>query len=300
MSAPVRLLIGPTAAGKTRAAVAAARALGGVVLGADARQLYRHFDAATGKEGVAEEVDLDGLGRVRAWRLDGVPQLGIDVAAPDETWTLGRWLDWARPTLEGLRAAGTPPVVAGGTGLYVEALLRGFRLPATDPALRARLEATLPPTSEPKQRALRRAEIRLLGDRPLAIRPDWDARVVGLEPPRAILREAIGRRVEAWFGTAALLDEAAALRRRVPADSRAWSAIGYREALDVLEGRRSVAQAIERCVKRTWDYSRRQRTFFRRRFPEARWVETVDAAVEALAEGTIMRAPTLSAKVGRA
>lgn len=289
MSERLHVVVGPTGAGKTRAAVAFARRIGGVVLSADARQVYRGFDVATGKEGIPGRVWIPGLGDVHARTMEGVAQVGIDLASPEETWTAARWVDWARAALDALFRAGTPVVVAGGTGLYVEALLRGFQFPRTVPEIRAAVAAHLSMRGRDRQRAIRRAELLLLADEPTAQPPGWQTTVVTIDPPRDLLRQAIERRVRSWFETGRLLEEAARLRADVPSGLRAWSAIGYREALEVLDGRCTTTEAIANCLRRTWEYSRRQRTFFRHHLPEAAWTSGPEAAMDLLsAQGPLL------------
>lgn len=266
-------LVGPTAAGKTRAAVALARATGGVVLSADARQAYRGLDVATGKEGEPGALDVPGLGALPARFLRGVPQIGLDLADARERFTAARWHAFAARAVHALLAAGTPVVVAGGTGLYVEALLRGFAWPDTDASVRARF-ADLP------LRARRAAEVAALGQAPRAVPPAWSARVVGIDPPRAEHRAAIEERVRGWFASGDLAREVDALiAAGVPRDAEALNAIGYAEALSMREDGVAQQVAIGRAVARTWAYARRQRAYFRRRLPEVAWAGSVEEAV---------------------
>lgn len=277
-------LVGPTASGKTRAAVALARAAGGVVLSADSRQAYRGLDVATGKEGEPGALDVPGIGAVPARFLRGVPQIGLDLADPRERFTAARWHAFAARAVDALVAEGTPVVVAGGTGLLVEALLRGFAWPDTDERVRARF-AGLP------RRARRAAEVAALGQAPRAVPPAWSARVVGIDPPRAEHRAAIEARVGGWFASGDLEREVdALLATGVPRDAEAWSAIGYAEALAVREGTMGGEAAVRRAVARTWAYARRQRGYFRGRLPEAAWVATPEAAEEAGLAGLSARA----------
>lgn len=270
---PVLVVVGPTASGKTRAAVAVARAVGGVVLSADARQVYRGLDVGSGKEGVPGTFPLPGREETPSRVVEGVHQIGLDLAAPTERFTAARWQAFASRAVEGLLAARVPFVVAGGTGFYVESLVRGFVWPDTDPAVRARY-AHLP------RRERREAEILALGQQPRAVAPAWRAQIVAIDPAREAHRAAIEARVRGWFESGELAREVAAL----PPDGEALTAIGYAEARALAERRLTMDAAIARAVSRTWAYARRQRAYVARRLPEATVVASPDAAVQALLE----------------
>ena len=121
---PLVVVVGPTAAGKTSLAVRLARTLGGEVVSADSMQVYRHFDIGTAKATPREQ--------------EGVPHHLIDVAEPTEHFSAARFVALADAAIAEIRARGRRVVVAGGTGLYVRALLRGlFEAPPADPAIRA-------------------------------------------------------------------------------------------------------------------------------------------------------------------
>lgn len=263
--ARVVAIVGATASGKTRAAVEAARACGGVVVSADARQAYRGLDAATGKEGEPASFDVPGVGPTPSRVVDGVHQVALDLAPPEERLTAARWHALAARFVDAFVAAGRPVVVAGGTGLYVEALLRGFSWPDTREEVRARYRH-LP------RREARLAELEVLGQKPSAQAPWWaaDCAVIGIAPDLAAHRVAIEARVAAWFASGALQREV----ERLPRGVEAATAIGYEEARRVADGTLDLDVAVRRTVARTWTYARRQRAFFRKRFPEAQWCAT--------------------------
>ncbi len=116
-------VVGPTGSGKTATGTAIAKALGGVIISADSRQVYRGLDIGTNKEGVPGE--WQGL---PARIIEGIPQLLVDVAEAGTKYTLHDWLQSARMSVEAIHAAGKLPIVVGGTGLYVSALLEGYAL----------------------------------------------------------------------------------------------------------------------------------------------------------------------------
>ena len=271
-------LVGCTASGKTVVADEIARRTGALVLSADSMLVYRGMDVGTAKPTPAERA--------------GVDLRGIDLADPDEPFSAGRWLEAARGAVEEAEADGRDLVVAGGTGLYVSALLRGLDTREADPALRAELEAVLEreglegllarieaarpgasagvDTRNPR-RVLRLAEIVLGNSRAEknshaesaenAEGAEW---LVGLEFPAEVLNERIERRARAMF-EGGLPDEVRGLRERFPGfeGSTAGAGIGYAEALAALRGEIPVEEAIGRTAARTRRLAKKQRTWWR-------------------------------------
>jgi tRNA dimethylallyltransferase len=278
-SAPAVLVIcGPTAAGKTRAALDCARLANVTVISADSRQLYRGFDVGTAKPDAAE----------RAL----VPHLGIDVLDPRERASAAWWADHADAWIREVRAAGRVPLVVGGTGLYLRALFGElFDEPPLDPERRAALQRELAALDVPTLRRwataldparaglgrtqlLRAVEVALLTGRRVSdlhaerARPArWRARylVVDPGPPLAARIEARARQMFA----AGWEDEVRALATHVPADAPAWNASGYGVVRAAVEGTMSRDAAMERVVIETRQYAKRQRTWFRHQLGDA-------------------------------
>ena len=277
-------LVGCTASGKTAVANAIARETGTLVLSADSMLVYRGMDVGTAKPTAAE--------------LSGVELRGVDLADPDEPFSAGRWLEAARTAFAEAAAAGRSVIVAGGTGLYVSALLRGLDTREADPVRRAELEAelkrdgvdamlarieaakpgaTAAVDAKNPRRVLRLAEIVL--DRSHAEGAEDESHaegaedeshaegvegLVGLEFPTERLNERIERRARAMF-EGGLLDEVRRLCERFPGfeKSTAGAGIGYAEALAALRGEISVEEAIERTAARTRRLAKKQRTWWR-------------------------------------
>ena len=253
------LLVGCTASGKTAVAHAIARETGALVLSADSMLVYRGMDVGTAKPTAAERA--------------GVVLRGVDLADPDEPFSAGRWLESAREAAREAAEAGRDLVVAGGTGLYVSALLRGIDTREADPGRRAELEALL--AREGPEALVARAEslspgstaaidaknprrlVRLVeileshaesSGSPAggaAERSEAEgvvhAPLVGLDFPPDVLNARIERRARAMF-EGGLLDEVRALCERFPGFERstAGAGIGYAEALAALRGEISV------------------------------------------------------------
>jgi tRNA dimethylallyltransferase len=277
---PLVVLAGPTATGKTALAVRLALALGdderpAEVISADSRQVYRGMDVGTAKPTRAER--------------RGVVHHGLDLVEPDEPFSVHDFVRHARAALASLAARGGVAILAGGTGLWLRAVASGLDLDATphDAALRARLDAdlaadgltalvarlrTLAPTLAARtdlanpRRVVRALEVATLrGDGlppPPAGYPGAVARI-GLDlADRAEHRRWIeGRALGQLDG--GLPDEAARLRARYGEGLRSLSAIGYREAFDLLDGRLDREGFLTVNVARNAAFARRQRTWFR-------------------------------------
>lgn len=272
---PLIVICGPTATGKTPLSLElAARLPGAEIIGADSRQVYRGMDIGTAKVDAAE--------RAR------VPHHGIDLVDPDESFTAADFRRYAMHTLGDIASRNGSAILAGGTGLFVTAIAAGLPLEETgfEPAARASLEARLAgegvqalvaelrakapgvagsvDLANPRRviRALERVAVH--GDRPPPEPRGYPNTIewhfLDAEPTEHARRIAGRAR---WQFTHGLLEEADALRARYPEDLRAFSAMGYREAFDVLADRSSVEEALGRTILRTRQYAKRQRTWFR-------------------------------------
>jgi tRNA dimethylallyltransferase len=285
---PLLVVAGATATGKTGLAIRVAQALVGEgtpaeVISADSRQVYRGLDIGTAKATAAER--------------GTIPHHGLDLVAPDVPFSVADFVDHARTALAAIAAKRGLAVLAGGTGLYLRAVARGLDATAlpTDPDRRARLEAELAGDGldalvarlralaperaarvdlrNPRRvvRALELAE--LTGDAappPLAGYPGPSA-WIGLAVPPTTHRAWIGRRARAQFD-AGLVEEARALRERYDPDLPAFSAIGYREAWALLDGRLDREGAIAEDIRRNVGFAKRQRTWFRAE-PGIAWLD---------------------------
>ncbi len=292
---PLLLVIaGPTGVGKTAAAVALGARLPIEVVSADSRQVYRGMDVATGKPSAEER--------------SAVVHHLVDVADPDDRYDAARFARDARAAIHGIRGRGRLPVIVGGTGLYIRALLRGLD-PATpaDPAFRAelaavaaregraalheRLSAQAPALARrlhPNDhvRVIRALELVRAGSPTGDARTrwreearEWDVAYVGLTLDRARLDARLRRRAEGWVA-AGLEDEVRGLLARgYSASLPAMQGLGYREFVRVVQGQASAEDALRLMQRDTLRYARRQWTWFRRE-PELGWID-VEAALAA-------------------
>jgi tRNA dimethylallyltransferase len=278
-----RLLVisGPTASGKSVLAVALARRLSGEILNADSQQVYRGLDVGTAKPTAAERT--------------AVPHHLLDLVAPGEAMDAARWVRLADAAVGEVVARGRLPVVVGGTGLYLRALLHGVvEAPGRNAALRARLEEEAASRGRPALHArlaevdpaaasrigrndlvriVRALEIAAGGRTSSELRAAhafaedrYDAVFLALDPPRAELHARIDARVRAMFA-GGILDEARALGEvlaRRAADAPPRLPIGYAEAAAVVRGELGLDEAVRRVQVAHRRYARRQLIWLRR------------------------------------
>ena len=296
---PLLAVVGPTASGKTAWALELAARFDGEVIGADSRQVYRGLDIGTGKPAAADRA------AVRHHLVDHVD--------PRERYHLARFLREARAALADVRSRGRRPILAGGTGQYVWALLEGWDVPevAPNPALRAGLEArarrdgpaalhaelrhldpaaaeAILPTNV--RRVIRALEVERRTGRRIsdwwAARAPIDAVIVAPEVDPAELDARIDRRVEAMFDAGLVEETAALLRDGLPPDAPGLGSIGYREVVAHLAGEGDRAAAVAATQQATRRLARRQRAWFRAADARIHWAPTAGAALEAAATVT--------------
>jgi len=283
---PLVVILGPTASGKTALSLALAECFGGEIVSCDSVAVYREFEIGTAKP---SHVD-----RAR------VPHHLIDVAAPAETFTAGDYSRLARAALAGITARGRLPIVVGGTGLYLRALLEGlFPGPPRSEDLRGRLRALsakkgpghlhrilfrLDPVAaagihaNDEAKIVRAIEVCLTsrtamtklwkqGRDPLA---GYRILRIGLNPNRAALYERINQRARKMFETGLIEETRTLLERYGNASVAAFAALGYRQAIQYLRGELGLEEAISAAQQGHRNYAKRQLTWFRRE-PEVAW-----------------------------
>ncbi|MFH5806543.1 tRNA (adenosine(37)-N6)-dimethylallyltransferase MiaA [Alienimonas sp. DA493] len=274
-----RVLAGPTACGKSAAALLLAERWGAEILSLDSMAVFRGMDVGTAKPSAAERA--------------AVPHHLLDLAEPTETFSVARYLEHAEAAVRDVLNRGKVPLFVGGTGFYLRSLLRGLGdVPPGDPAVRAELEAevaargpeavhaelaALDPAAAAgiyttdARRIVRALEvIRLTGEPFSASRPtdeprpaaDRPALCLWLDPPRSVRWDRIHRRVDRMLAEG-LVDEVDRLRTAPGLGTTARQGLGYKEILDHLEGGEPLADCVERLKTRTRQFSKRQCTFFR-------------------------------------
>jgi tRNA dimethylallyltransferase len=274
----VIVILGPTGSGKSELALRLAAEFAGEVVNCDSLQIYRYFDIGTAKLPPQER--------------RGVPHHLIDILDPDQLFTAGEYARQARGILAEISARGCVPLVAGGTGFYLRALLDGlFPGPARDQALRDRLAGRerrrpgslhrllgrfdpkaaqrIHPNDLPK--LTRALEVCLLTRRPVSemFRQGRDALAgyrilkIGLLPPRQQLYERLDRRTEQMFAAGLIEEVRGILARGFSSSAKPFESHGYRQAMQLLNGELNLKEAIFYAQRNTRHYAKRQMTWFR-------------------------------------
>ncbi|GMU65773.1 MAG: tRNA dimethylallyltransferase [Acidobacteriota bacterium] len=289
----ILVIVGATAVGKSALALEVAERAGAEIVSGDALQVYRGLDIGTAKPSTAEQAR--------------VPHHLIDALDPTERFSAGRFATLARAALGEIAARGRPAIVAGGSGLYLRALIAGIApLPPADAAVRDLLERRLveeglgvlrgeleridPPTAArlgagDRQRILRALEVALTTGRPLSSwlaetpfgREPLPARRIGLTLPRALLYDRIEARVRRMLEAGWLDEVRGLLSSGVGTEAPAFQAIGYAQWVRHLAGELGFDEAFRRIVVATRRYAKRQETWFRHE-ADVEWHDARDAA----------------------
>jgi tRNA dimethylallyltransferase len=295
---PVVLLVGPTAVGKTALSLEIAQALQAEIISADSRLFYRGMDIGTAKPSLAERGDI--------------PHHLIDVADPDETWSLALFQREARAIIADIQARGKLPLVVGGTGQYVRAISEGWQVPAQQPDthMRAALEdwaqeigaeglhqrlALLDPTAAAaidwrnQRRTVRALEVifnsgrRFSAQRTKGSLP-YQYKMIGLKRERPDLYERVDARIEQMLADGFEKEVRALLEKGYSPDAPALSAIGYREMIEYVQGKISLDEAVMLIKRRTRVFVRRQANWFKESDPRIRWFDAARDNDQAIIE----------------
>ena len=280
-------VVGPTASGKTALAVELAKATNGEVVSCDSMQIYRRLSIGTAKPTVEE--------------MQGIPHHMIDILEPDEDFSVSRYVEMATPIVEDILARGKTCVIAGGTGLYVDNLIKGGEFaPCPATGCRERLEerlqsegievlaselAQIDPVALEKSQGNPRRIIRALevwqetgetitshNQRTAAIPPRFDPLWIGIDcEDRQELYDRIDLRVELMVKDGLLDEIRDVLASGIPEKATAMQAIGYKEFIDAMAGRATIEEAIAQVQLSSRRYAKRQLTWFRRN-PEINWL----------------------------
>ena len=279
-------IAGPTASGKTALAVELAKELDGEVISCDSMQVYRRMDIGTAKPSPEE--------------MQGIPHHMIDVAEPDEDFSVSRYCAMAAPIVDDIVARGKTVIIAGGTGLYMDSLIRGndfAPFPSTGvrerleaeadevglPAMLTRLREIDPDTADrvsDRKRILRALEVYLETGETITehnrktrlIPPKYTPLWLGLDfADRGELYRRIDQRVDIMLEMGLMEEIRSLLDSGIPEKCTAMQAIGYKEFVNALEGKETVQQAAEEVKKASRHYAKRQLTWFRRN-PAVHWL----------------------------
>lgn len=290
MAPKIVCVVGPTACGKTTLGVLLAKKYNGEVVSADSMQIYRGMSIGTAAPRLAE--------------MDGVPHHMVAVADPAEQWSAARYAQTAIPVIDGILARGKLPILVGGTGLWLDAVVKGhgFAGGHADGAVRRELQRRLetegiralleelrqvdPASAErlhpaDEKRVLRALEVYLETGKTITahneetkrLPPRYDAVWIGLRfADRADMRALIDRRVDSMVEEGLPEEVRALLQSGLPREATALQAIGYKEFLGVLEGTATEAEAVAEVKLRSRQYAKRQLTWLRRN-PDIHWID---------------------------
>lgn len=282
----VLILLGPTAVGKTELAIRLAERVGGEIVSADSRLLYRGMDIGTAKPTPED--------------MARVPHHMIDLAEPDEIWSLALYQQRLMETIREIQTRGNLPIIAGGTGQYIRSLMEGWVIPTVKPDVHLRevLEqwgreigvedlhrkvALLDPAAAEKidannlRRSVRALEVifstgELFSKQKEKEAPDLEFKLIGLSRPREELYARVDARIEAMFSDGFVEEVQTLLERGYSADLPTLSAIGYREVIQYLKGDCSLEDAKVLMRRKTREFIRRQANWFKPDDPGIEWV----------------------------
>jgi tRNA dimethylallyltransferase len=287
ISQPLVMIVGPTAVGKTELAIQLAERLGGEIVSADSRLFYRGMDIGTAKPTLAER--------------ERVPHHLIDVVLPDEPWSLAIFQKEASRIIAEIHGRNKLPFLVGGTGQYIQAVMEEWEIPAQVPDLRLRdiLDAwgreigavelhhklsLIDPEAagriEPRnlRRTVRALEVmmhtgkKFSAQRKKGVSP-YRLCQVGLIRPREELYRRIDERIEGMIADGLLGEVEKLLQQGYSPDLPAFSAIGYREMVQVIQGRINLDEAVMLMKRYTRQFVRRQSNWFKENDPDIHWFE---------------------------
>lgn len=278
MQKKVVVLLGPTGSGKTMWAKEIARKFNGKIISADSRQIFRGLDIGTGK-------DLS------------YPQALIDIINPDEPYSVAQFQKDAEGLINQYLAMKALPMIVGGTGLYIDALIYGYIIPdlqkdslklreslekLSDSKLLEKLKKLDPESAlkiDPKnrRRIIRAIEVTMLGKKPFSalqkkVSSKYEFLILGIKTDRETLYAKIDARIDQMIKDG-LVEEVRTLVKKYGRNITTFNTIGYKEIIDYIDGRQTLKEAIEKIKFNTHAYVRRQDTWFRRD-KNIKWVST--------------------------
>ena len=230
------VILGPTGSGKTGVSIKIAKAIDGEIISADSRAIYKDMDIGTAKPTKDE--------------MDGIPHYGLDLVEPGERFTVADWKTYAEDKITDIKARGKVPIIVGGTGLYIDALIYDYHFKGPTGAKIGDFE---------QKTCSDRKEIK------------GDYLLVGIKWPPDELRARLRQRIDQMFSPA-LYDEVTKLTKKHGWDTGAMKSDIYEYAWKYLQGELTLDEAKEKCFYEDWHLAKRQMTWFKRN-PDIIWLE---------------------------
>jgi tRNA dimethylallyltransferase len=294
VSSPLVVIVGPTAVGKTEVAIQLAERMGGEIISADSRLFYRGMNLGTAKPSMAER--------------DQVPHHLIDVVDPDQPWSLVLFQQAAKEIIAEVHLRKKLPFLVGGTGQYIQAVIEAWEVPTQAPDFRLRdtldawgrqigaveLHAKLSlidPEAASRieahnlRRTVRALEVILHTGKKFSTQrrkgtPEYQVCQIGLIRPRAELYQRIDERIERMVSDGLVAEVAGLLERGYAPDLPTFSAIGYREIIQVIQGQLSLDEAIVLMKRYSRQFVRRQANWFKEIDPDIHWFDLSQSGVD--------------------
>ena len=281
------VIVGPTGTGKTALGLELAKKFNGDIVSADSRQIYIGMDLGTGKIDRRSKIS-DVRKEEGKWVVDGIPIYLYDLIAPDKTFSVAEYQQQAYKAIDEIHEKNKLPILVGGTGLYVQAVVEGLKIPkvAPDKNLRAQLESQPLPTLLSKleeadpvtaskidkqnpRRVIRALEVYYQTGEPLSklqgkFKVGFDSLQIGLTAPRDYLYQRTDQRIEEWFKEGFVEEVKSLLKKGYDENLPAMTSLGYRQVSMYLAGKIPLEEAKQRIKWEHHSYIRRQTTWFRK------------------------------------
>lgn len=291
---PLIVIVGPTAVGKTEIAIQVAREMDGEIVSSDSRYFYRGMDLGTAKPCLKDRAS--------------VQHHLIDVAEPDETWSLGVFKKAALECIRNIHLKGKLPILVGGTGQYIQAVIKDWQVPTIEPNYRLRTilknwaseignedllkklsivdhESASQIDARNVRRTIRALEVIFLtGQKFSAYRGNgslqFNLKIIGLIRPRTDLYQRIDQRIEQMISDGLVGEVRGLLQKGYPIELPSFSAIGYWEIANYLQGKITLDEAIIQMKRRSRQFVRRQSNWFKQTDPSIHWFPVKEDVVE--------------------
>ncbi len=284
---PVLIIVGPTAVGKTELSIRLAGLIDGEIISADSRLLYKGMDIGTAKPTKAQ--------------LEKIKHHLVDLAEPQDTWSLAKYNEQVKNAIEDVQSKGKLPILVGGTGQYVRSLLEGWDIPEVAPDLAIRdvlenwgkeigarglhnklqiVDSRAAEMNDPDnlRRTVRALEVLFLtgyrfSEQRLKDTPLHNYKVIGLSRPRNELYQRVDARIESMFIDGFVQEVEDLLSKGIPLETHSLSAIGYSEVIRYFQGENSLEEVKVSMRKKTRNFIRKQRNWFKPDDPCIEWFE---------------------------